>query len=146
MSQIDHSLLSQAKAFADEKRYAECADTFVKFFEENPSEPKALQQLADVMLTLGQEDSALALLADSVDFQNPDGGTLQRISNLLLGLGRDQEAADFLLCALYRDPSNAELLAEAGDLLQRVGRKAEFDEFVRDAAGATSPDAPAAQQ
>lgn len=146
MPQIDHSLLSQAKSFADEKRYAECADTFVKFFEGNPSEPKALQQLADVMLTLGQEDSALALLADSVDLQNPDGATLHRISNLLLGLGRDQEAADFLLCALYRDPSNAELLSEAGDLLKRVGRQAEFDEFVSDAADAASSDAPPVQQ
>ncbi len=146
MSQIDHSLLSQAKAFADEKRFAECADTFVKFFEENPSEPAALQQLADVMLTLGQDDSALALLSDSVDSQNPDGAILHRISNLLLGSGRDQEAADFLLCALYRDPSNAVLRSEAGDLLKRVGRQAEFDEFVRDAAEAASSDAPPVQQ
>jgi thioredoxin-like negative regulator of GroEL len=146
MSKTNDNLLSEAKAFADEKRFTECADTFVKLFQENPSDPAALRELAGVMLTLGQSDSALALLADSVDSQKPDGATLHRIANLLSGLGRDEEAADFLLCALYQDPGNAELESEAHGVLGRVGRQADFDQFVQERAGSVSSEASAAKE
>lgn len=141
MSEIKNSLLDVAMGFADEKRFTECADAFVKIFEENPTDPQALRDLATVMLSFGEGESALALLADSVDLENPDVPTLLRIGNLLLGVGRDGEAADFLLGALYRDPGNAELESETRALLERVGRLAEFDEFVRTKAEAlTTPE------
>jgi len=131
MSEIKNSLLEAAMEFAEEKRYTECADAFVKIFEENPADPQALRDLATVMFSLGEGDSALSLLADSVDLENPDVPTLTRIGNLLLGLGRDSEAADFLLAALYRDPGNSELESETRALLERVERFAEFEEYVQ---------------
>ncbi len=117
--------------FAEEKRFSECADAFVQIFQDNPSDPQALRDLASVMLSFGEGESALALLADSVDLQNPDVPTLLRIGNLLLGLGRDGEAADFLLGALYREPGNSELESETRALLEREGRLAEFEEYVK---------------
>lgn len=129
MSEIKNGLLNAAMEFAEEKRFSECADAFVKVFEENPANPQALRDLASVMLSLGEGDTALALLADSVDVENPDGPTLRQIANLLRGLGRDGESADFLLSALYRDPNNSELEEEARTLLVKEGRLAEFEEF-----------------
>lgn len=117
--------------FAEEKRFTECADAFVKIFEESPSDPGALRDLASVMLSFGEGESALALLADSVDPERPDVPTLLRIGNLLLGLGRDSEAADFFLGALYRDAGNSELESETRTLLERLGRSADFEEFIQ---------------
>ncbi len=127
MSEQINGLVSEAKELAIEKRFDECAQTFSEVFEQSPNDPQALQALASVMFDVGQMDVGLALLADSVDQENPDSATLHRIATLLKGQDRLDEAADFLICALYHDQNNTELLEETQALLKQVGREGELE-------------------
>jgi tetratricopeptide (TPR) repeat protein len=116
----------RAKELADEKRFEESVKIFSEIFEKNPNDVSGLRGLAALMSELGQVDLTLALLADSVDFENPDIPTLHQISVLLRGEERFDEAADILLCACAHDPQNQGLLEETLALLKQVGREAEL--------------------
>jgi thioredoxin-like negative regulator of GroEL len=118
---ISHSV-SQAQALAGEGAYSEAADVFRALFDQQPGSPEALGALAEVMSQIGQVDSSLALLADSVDSAAPDPGILQRIADQLADVGRLGEAADFLLCAMCAAPEDAHLRLKTETLLKTLGR------------------------
>ena len=126
MSKPIEEVVLGAKELANEKRFEESASAFSEVFREHPGDPGALRELAGVMSELGQMEIALALLADSVDFEKPDIQTLHQISLLLRGQNRAEEAADFLLCACAYDPTNSGLLAETRALLRELGREDEL--------------------
>jgi thioredoxin-like negative regulator of GroEL len=126
MSKPIEEVVLGAKELANEKRFMESASAFSEIFKEDPCNPGALRELAGVMSELGQMEMALALLADSVDFESPDIQTLHQISLLLRGQNRNEEAADFLLCACAYDPSNAGLIEETRVLLRELGREQEL--------------------
>jgi tetratricopeptide (TPR) repeat protein len=126
MSESNDTLILRAKELADEKRFEESVKIFSEIFEKNPNDVSGLRGLAALMSELGQVDLTLALLADSVDFENPDIPTLHQISVLLRGEERFDEAADILLCACAHDPQNQGLFEETLALLKQVGREAEL--------------------
>jgi thioredoxin-like negative regulator of GroEL len=122
----NHSV-SQAQALVGEGAFSEAADVFRAVFEQQPDSPEALGALAEVMNQIGQVDSSLALLADSVDSAAPNPGTLQRIADQLAGVGRLEEAADFLLCAVCAAPGDAHLQLKAETLLKTLGRTSQLE-------------------
>lgn len=126
MSKQIGELVSEATELAKEKRFLESADAFKEAFAILPMDPSALRQLASVMVDLGETESGLSLLADSVDLDKPDMETLRRIATLLRGQNRLNEAGDFLICALAQDSGNEELFAETLGLLKELGREGEL--------------------
>jgi thioredoxin-like negative regulator of GroEL len=123
------SLIHKANQLAVEKRYPECGEVFSKIFEISPGNPDVLRQLASVMIDLGHDEVALALLSDSINSDNPDVSTLHRMANLLRGLDRVDEAANLLICASVADPNNADLRNEVQVVLESLGREADFKDF-----------------
>jgi len=126
MSEKISEFISEAKELAKDQRFAESADSFREAFSILPTDPVALRELASVMLELGEVETALGLLADSTDPDQPDVATLRQIATLLRGQNRPDEAADFMICALTHDQENQELLEETRSLLEEVGREAEL--------------------
>jgi len=131
MSKKIGELVSEATEFAKEKRFLESADAFKEAFAILPADPGALRELASVMVDLGETETGLSLLADSVDPEKPEMETLRRIATLLRGKNRLNEAGDFLICALAQDLKNEELFAETLGLLKELGREGEL--FAEDA-------------
>jgi thioredoxin-like negative regulator of GroEL len=107
--------------------YGEAADAFQVLFASQPDSPQLLVALADAMAHIGQIDSSLALLADSINESAPDRGTLLRISDQLREVGRFEESADFLLCALSCSPEDPSLRSKTEDALKTLGRTAQLD-------------------
>jgi len=126
MSKQIGELVSAATEFAKEKRFLESADAFKEAFSILPADPGALRELASLMLDLGETQTGLSLLADSVDLEKPHMETLRRIATLLRGQNRLDEAGDFLICALAQDSGNEELFAETLELLKELGREGEL--------------------
>jgi thioredoxin-like negative regulator of GroEL len=127
---MDHSptlALKDAQHLADDGNYTEAAAAFRVLFEQQPDSPEALGALADVMSQIGQTDSALALLADSVDAAEPDPLVLRRIADQLAGAGRLDESADFLLCAFCCTPEDPALRLRTETLLKSLGRLTQLE-------------------
>lgn len=119
--------LKEAQHLADDGNYIEAADAFRVLFEEQPNNPEALSALADIMSQIGQTDSALALLADSVDAAEPNPTVLRRIADQLAGVGRLEESADFLLCAFCCAPEDPALRLRLETLLKSLGRLTQLE-------------------
>ena len=126
MSKDVTQLVAEACELASEQNFDACAQRFAEAFKAEPGNVEALRGLAGVMVELDQIESALALLSDSIDPENPDVPTLLKIANLLRGLHRLDEAADVLLGALAHDSQNEELFQETVDLFKLLGREAEL--------------------
>ncbi len=126
MSKDVAQLIADARALASEQNFDACAQSFAEVFKAEPGNVEGLRGLAAVMLELDQAESALALLSDSINPENPDVPTLLKIANLLRGLHRLDEAADVMLGALAHDAQNEELLHETVDLFKLLGRESEI--------------------
>jgi Flp pilus assembly protein TadD len=119
--------LKDAQNLADDGNYTGAADAFRVLFEQQPNNPEALSALAEVMSQIGQTDSALALLADSVDEAAPNPTVLRRIADQLAGVGRLEEAADFLLCAFCCAPEDSALRLRTETILKSLGRLTQLE-------------------
>jgi tetratricopeptide (TPR) repeat protein len=127
MDNAPETAIKAAQNLADKGQFTEAAEEFKSHFEAFPDDPHALEALADIMHEIGQTDSSLALLADSVDASKPDPRLLLRIADQLGGAGRLEESADFLLCALCGAPDDAMLRLRTETLIQSLGRTAQLD-------------------
>jgi thioredoxin-like negative regulator of GroEL len=139
MDQDQALVLKEAQRLADGGHYTEAAESFRSLFEQQPDSPEALVALADVMGHIGQADSALALLADSVDASNPDPFVLRRIADQLAEVGRLGESADFLLCAFCCSPEDSSLRLRTETLLRSLGRSAQLEWLQSGAVGELPP-------
>lgn len=120
-----HSNIEKARQLADDGFYGESAEAFEAAFGGQYHNSEALIALADVMAGMGQTESSLALLADSVDSSNPSLPTLIKISDQLAELGRLDESANFLVYSLSRfsdDPVLTERTRKAVEALGRSGQ------------------------
>ena len=127
---MDHQpdkALENAQSLVASGEYGEAADAFRVLLDEQPASPQFLVALADAMAHMGQTDSSLALLADSINESAPDLVTLLRISDQLREVGRFEESADFLLCALSCAPEDVSLRAKTEDALKMLGRTAQLE-------------------
>jgi thioredoxin-like negative regulator of GroEL len=121
------SALDIAKRLAESGLYGESAEAFEKVFERQSRDPEALVALADVMAGMGQAESSLALLADSVDAADPSLPTLVKIADQLAGVGRLGESADFLIYSLACHPDNLELVERASKAVEALGRLGQLE-------------------
>jgi tetratricopeptide (TPR) repeat protein len=130
MESDPQSLVDSALAMLDQDRRAEAAVLYKQIFAEDPMNRTGLVGLADAMERLGEFDTCLALLADSIDYSAPDIPGLLRISDLLRKVGRFEESADILLGALGCAPGDAALRLKTEESLEVLGRTAQL-EWVR---------------
>ena len=140
---MDHQpdkALENAQSLVASGEYGEAADAFRVLLDEQPVSPQFLVALADAMAHMGQTDSSLALLADSINESAPDLVTLLRISDQLREVGRFEESADFLLCALSCAPEDVSLRLKTEDALTTLGRTAQL-EWLRSGAEGELPSA-----
>ena len=140
---MDHQpdkALENAQSLVASGEYGEAADAFRVLLDEQPASPQFLVALADAMAHMGQTDSSLALLADSINESAPDLVTLLRISDQLREVGRFEESADFLLCALSCAPEDVSLRLKTEDALTTLGRTAQL-EWLRSGAEGELPSA-----
>jgi thioredoxin-like negative regulator of GroEL len=140
---MDHSpekALENAQSLIASGEYGEAADAFRVLFDQQPESPEFLVALADAMAHMGQTESSLALLADSINEAAPDPVTLLRISDQLREVGRFEESADFLLCALSCSPEDSSLRSKTEDALKTLGRTAQL-EWLRSGAEGELPTA-----
>lgn len=121
------SALDTAKRLAESGHYGESAEAFEKVFEEQSRNPEALVALADVMAGMGQAESSLALLADSVDAADPSLSTLVKIADQLAGVGRLGESADFLIHSIVCHPGNPALIERARKAVEALGRLGQLE-------------------
>lgn len=140
MKDSPEQALENAQSLIASGEYGEAADAFQILFDKQPESPEFLVALADAMAHLGQTDSSLALLADSIDESDPNKTTLLRISEQLREVGRFEESADFLLCALACAPEDAFLRSKTEDALKTLGRTAQL-EWLRSGAEGELPSA-----
>jgi predicted Zn-dependent protease len=127
MEHAPETAIKAAQNLADKGQFSEAAQEFESLFEAFPGDPQALEALADIMHEIGQTESSLALLADSVDASKPDPKLLLRIADQLAGVGRLEESADFLLCALCGAPDDAMLRLRTETLIQSLGRTEQLE-------------------
>ena len=140
---MDHQpdkALENAQSLVASGEYGEAADAFRVLLDEQPVSPQFLVALADAMAHMGQTDSSLALLADSINESAPNLVTLLRISDQLREVGRFEESADFLLCALSCAPEDVSLRLKTEDALTTLGRTAQL-EWLRSGAEGELPSA-----
>jgi tetratricopeptide (TPR) repeat protein len=122
METVHYAELKNAQNLADDGLYGEAAAAFNAILEERPDDPDVLRALAGVMQGIGQMESSLALLADSVDASEPNPQVLLMIADQLAEVGRLEESADFLLCAVCAAPENSILRLRTATLLESLGR------------------------
>ncbi|NBV87849.1 MAG: hypothetical protein EBS01_16610 [Verrucomicrobia bacterium] len=126
------SRIAAAVADAREQSFESCVQKFKEIFDEHPAHPGALRSLAAVMLDQGQTETALSLIANSVNEEQPDPDVLHQMSTLLKGMGRLEEAADLLICAVSYDRSHQERAAELKSLLVQLGRVDDYQSYFAD--------------
>lgn len=127
MNHIPDETLQSARKLVADGLYGEAADAFREIFDRQPDSSETLIALAEVMEDLGEGDSSLALLADSINKADPSPVTLQRIAEQLSEAGRFEEAADFLLCALSCSPADSSLRSKTEDALSSLGRTVQLE-------------------
>jgi thioredoxin-like negative regulator of GroEL len=130
MDSCSTNVIDDAKRLAAGGDYAAAATVFQGIFDSQPAGPEALLALAEVMESVGQAESSLALLADSIDESNPSQATLVKIADQLRSVGRFGEAADFLLVAASCYPEDGDLRSRTEASLAALGRSAQL-EWVR---------------
>jgi Flp pilus assembly protein TadD len=135
MKDAPQKALENAQSLITSGEYGEAADAFQVLFDKQPDSPELLVALADAMAHLGQTDSSLALLADSINESDPDKTTLLRISEQLREVGRFEESADFLLCALSCSPEDLSVRSKTENALTALGRTAQLEWLKAGAAG-----------
>ncbi len=120
-------LLGDANSLVAKGELSQASNLFREIFEISPGHPLALRSLAEAMLSAHQHESALALLADSIDPEWPDVATVLKISSILKDTQRQEEAADLLFASVHANPASPELRAEANSLLSALGRTADLE-------------------
>lgn len=140
MSTSIEALVAQAKELSAEQNFDASAEVFAEIFRQDPNSRAGISALAEVMVDVGQVETGLALLADSVDLDTPDPFVLRTIANLLRGQDRLVEAADFLLCALAHSPEDQELFVETRELFASLGRSEEFANAFKESEQAEASD------
>ncbi|MEK0444780.1 MAG: hypothetical protein RLZZ399_101 [Verrucomicrobiota bacterium] len=119
-------LLHDANSLVARGELPQASNVFREIFEISPGHPQALRSLAEAMLSVHQHESALALLADSIDPDWPDVPTVLKISSILKNVQRHEEAADLLFASVHANPASAELRSEATALLSALGRASDL--------------------
>jgi thioredoxin-like negative regulator of GroEL len=140
MESGSQAVLEKAKRLANEGFYGESAEAFETAFEGQSHTPEALIALADVMAGIGQPESSLALLADSVDSANPSLPTLIKIADQLEEVGRLAESADFLVCSLALSPEHPGLMERTSKAVEALGRVGQL-EWIKSGCSGDIPEA-----
>ncbi len=86
-------------------------------------------RLAELLMSSGRDDEALAVLEHGIEGTEPCHGALLQLGVALLARGRDIEARSHLLRLLAQDPENTKALALLADHARESGRWDEASRF-----------------